>query len=60
MNRIGRSRLIRRVAGVLTGLAAALGPITTGSATLASQPRTPGVASPNVLYQAGADSSLYR
>jgi hypothetical protein len=36
---IRRSRLIRRVAGVLTGLAATLAPITTGPAAVASQLR---------------------
>jgi hypothetical protein len=39
MNCIGPSRLIRRVAGVLTGLATALALITTGFAALASQLR---------------------
>jgi len=34
MNTIGRSRPICRVAGVLTGLAAALAPITTGPAAV--------------------------
>jgi hypothetical protein len=36
MNPIRRSRLIRRTAGVLTGLAVPVAPITTGSAALAS------------------------
>jgi hypothetical protein len=41
MNPIRRSRLIRRVAGVLAGLAAPLAPITTwpAAATTAHQPR---------------------
>jgi hypothetical protein len=44
MNFVRRSRLIRRVAGVLTGLAAALAPITTGPAAAASplRPDPPG------------------
>jgi len=39
MNPVRRSRLIRRMAGVLTGLAALLAPITTGPAAVASQLR---------------------